>query len=440
MSGYQPMSSGREDIDTEFDTEFDDEIKDEVDREIDDEIDSSAFGDQVEDRERLRRWRLVLGGEGGSHGQSAEGFSLDSLVSLSKQDQQRDGALGALYSEERSGGLGGSSPRVARWLGDIRTYFPVSVVKVLQRDALERFGLRQLLMEKEMLESVEPDIHMVSTIVALNHLIPESSKETARSVVRALVRQLEAKLAAPMRDAVVGALNRSMRTNRPKRPSDIDWNRTIRANLRHYIAEKKTIIPERLIGYGRRSTEVQRDIVLCIDQSGSMAASVVYSSVFAAVLASLRSVRTRLVVFDTAIVDLTDLLDDPVDILFGVQLGGGTDIAGALSYCESQITSPAQTILILISDLYEGGLTEKLMTRAASLVASGVQVIALLALSDEGKPAYDVENAAGLAGLGIPAFACTPDAFPELMATAIMRQDISQWAASRGIVTAVPVK
>jgi Mg-chelatase subunit ChlD len=387
------------------------------------------FDDRVEDAERLRRWRLVLGGDG------ANGAALGQL---SKEDLKRDAALEAIYTQERSGGLGGSAPRVARWLGDIRTYFPASVVKILQRDALDRFGLQQLLMEKEMLESIEPDIHMVSTIVALNHMIPESSRETARAVVRTLVRQLEEKLAAPMREAVTGALNRSMRP--PTRPADIDWNRTIRANLRHYIAERKTIIPERLIGFGRRSTEVQRDIVLCIDQSGSMAASVVYSSVFGAVLASLRSVRTRLVVFDTAIVDLTDLLDDPVDILFGVQLGGGTDIAGALSYCESQITSPSQTILVLISDLYEGGLTEKLMTRAASLVGSGVQVIALLALSDEGKPAYDAENAASLASLGIPSFACTPDAFPSLMATAIMRQDIAAWAASRGIVTAAPVK
>jgi Mg-chelatase subunit ChlD len=399
-----------------------------------------GFDDRVGDAERLRRWRLVLGGDGGSKGLAPGERSLIDLAQLSKEDQQRDGALEALYAQERSGGLGGSSPRVARWLGDIRAYFPASVVKILQRDALDRFGLQQLLMEKEMLESIEPDIHMVSTIVALNHMIPEASRETARAVVRTLVRQLEEKLAAPMREAVTGALNRSMRTNRPKRPADIDWNRTIRANLRHYIAERKTIIPERLIGYGRRSTEVQRDIVLCIDQSGSMAASVVYSSVFGAVLASLRSVRTRLVVFDTAIVDLTELLDDPVDILFGVQLGGGTDIAGALSYCESQITSPAQTILVLISDLYEGGLTEKLMTRAASLVGAGVQVIALLALSDEGKPAYDAENASLLASLGIPSFACTPDAFPSLMATAIMRQDIAAWASSRGIVTAAPVK
>ncbi len=399
--------------------------------------DSAGFGERVSDPERLRRWRLVLGGD--PKGQS-DGFSLESLAGLSKDDQQRDGALSEIYSETRPGGLGGSSPRVARWLGDIRTYFPASVVKVMQRDALERFGLQQLLMEKEMLESIEPDIHMVSTIVALNHLIPESSKETARGVVRALVKQLEERLAAPMRDAVSGALNRATRTSRPKRPAEVDWNRTIRANLRHYIAERQTIIPERLIGYGRRSAEVQRDIVLCIDQSGSMAASVVYSSVFGAVLASLRSVRTRLVVFDTAIVDLTEQLNDPVDILFGVQLGGGTDIAGALSYCESQITSPSQTILVLISDLYEGGLTDKLLLRAASLVGSGVQVIALLALSDEGKPAYDAENASALAGLGIPSFACTPDAFPDLMAAAIMRHDIAAWAASRGIVTAAPVK
>jgi Mg-chelatase subunit ChlD len=271
-------------------------------------------------------------------------------------------------------------------------------------------------------------------------MIPEESKETARQVVRALVKQLEERLASPMREAVSGALNRATRTHRPKRPSEVDWNRTIRVNLKNYIPDRQIIIPERLVGYGRRSTEVQRDIILCIDQSGSMAASVVYSSIFGAVLASLRSVRTRLVVFDTAIVDLTDQLEDPVDVLFAVQLGGGTDIAGALGYCESVVTTPHDTIMILISDLYEGGVTENLYRRAASLVASGITVIALLALSDEGRPAYDAENASVLASLGVPAFACTPDLFPAMMAAAIQRQDISGWASANGIVTASPVK
>ncbi len=388
----------------------------------------------VDEGERRRRWRLVLG----QSGTSQEPAILDEVV-LAEIDLRRDAALGKVYGGDRSAGTGASSPTVARWLGDIRTYFPTTVVKVLQRDAMSRLGLHQLLLEKEMLDQVEPDIHLVSTLISLNGVIPKASKESARVVVRTLVRQLEERLAAPMRQAVTGALNRSVRTNNPKRPSDVDWNRTIRANLRHYQPDHKTIIPERLIGYGRRSQQVQREVILCIDQSGSMAASVVYSSVFGAVLASLRSIKTRLVVFDTAVVDLTEQIDDPVDVLFGVQLGGGTDIAGALSYCESQVTKPFDTILVLISDLYEGGLTDNLLKRVGSLLGAGVQVIALLALSDEGAPAYDSNHAAMLADLGVPAFACTPDLFPELMAAAIQRQDIAAWAASRGITTAAPV-
>jgi uncharacterized protein with von Willebrand factor type A (vWA) domain len=187
-------------------------------------------------------------------------------------------------------------------------------------------------------------------------------------------------------------------------------------------------VPERLIGYARRTNAVARDVVLCVDQSGSMAASVVYSSIFAAVLASMRSLRTSLVVFDTAVVDLTDKLADPVDVLFGTQLGGGTDINRAIAYGQTLITRPHDTIFVLISDLYEGGVRDEMLRRAAAMTASGVQVIALLALSDEGTPAYDHENAAALAALGVPAFACTPDAFPELMAAAIERRDLTAFA------------
>jgi Mg-chelatase subunit ChlD len=195
------------------------------------------------------------------------------------------------------------------------------------------------------------------------------------------------------------------------------------------------VIPERLVGHGRRAQQVQREVVLCIDQSGSMAASVVYASVFGAVMASLRAVRTRLVVFDTAVADLTEQIDDPVDVLFGVQLGGGTDIAGALGYCESVVTRPADTILVLISDLYEGGVQEELLRRAAALVESGVTMVALLALSDQGTPVYDHDNAAALHQLGIPAFACTPDLFPDLMAAAVQKRDLTAWAHTHGLPT-----
>ncbi len=377
-------------------------------------------------RDRLTRWRLVLGGD------QADGIGAAAV--LSADDGTRDQALQELYDGERRGGLGASAPRVARWLGDIRRYFPSSVVQVMQSDAMDRLGLTQLLLEPELMEAVQPDINLVTTLVGLGRVIPERSRDTARAVVRTVTDQLEERLRSATVQAVTGALNRAARSRRP-RAADIDWNATVAANLKHYQPDYHSVVPERLVGYARRTSQVQRQIILCIDQSGSMAESVVYASVFGAVLASLRAVQTRLVVFDTTVVDLTDEIDDPVDVLFGVQLGGGTDINQALAYCESLIAQPAETVLVLISDLYEGGIAEEMVRRASSIVTSGATMVALLALSDSGRPNFDADHAAALAAVGVPAFACTPDRFPDLMATAIERRDISAWAASHDIVT-----
>ncbi|MGW2538629.1 VWA domain-containing protein [Streptomyces sp. NPDC001499] len=375
------------------------------------------------DDERLRRWRMVLGAEG------AEGTGR----MLTGRDEAMDGALTALYDEgrkpagrsgaERAGGLGASAPSVVRWLGDIRAYFPASVVQVMQRDAMDRLGLSELLLEPEMLEALEPDVHLVGTLLSLAKAMPETTKETARAVVRKVVEDLERRLATRTRATLTGALDRSSRAGRP-RPRDIDWDRTIRANLRNYVPlpgreGAGTVVPERLVGYGRADRSVKKDVILCVDQSGSMAASVVHAAVFGAVLASMRTLETRLVVFDTAVVDLTGQLHDPVDVLFGTQLGGGTDINRALAYCQSKITRPADTVVVLVSDLREGGIRDEMVERAAAMKASGVQFVTLLALSDEGAPSYDREHAAALAALGAPAFACTPDHFPEVMAAAI---------------------
>lgn len=385
------------------------------------------------DGERLRRWRMVLGAD------SAESTG----CALTGQDAAMDGALNALYGGGagrrpggrggggRTAGLGSSAPSVARWLGDIRTYFPSSVVQVMQRDAIDRLGLSALLLEPEMLEAVEADVHLVGTLLSLNKAMPETTRETARAVVRKVVDDLEKRLESRTRATLTGALDRSARISRP-RHRDIDWDRTIRANLKNYLtipgadggAATGTVVPERLIGYGRASQSVKKDVILCIDQSGSMAASVVYASVFGAVLASMRTLATRLVVFDTAVVDLTDQLDDPVDVLFGTQLGGGTDINRALAHCQSKITRPADTVVVLISDLYEGGIRDEMLKRVAAMKASGVQFVTLLALSDEGAPAYDHEHAAALGALGAPAFACTPDLFPDIMAAAIEKRPL----------------
>ncbi len=374
--------------------------------------------------ERLRRWRLILGGE------NADGTGFG----LGADDLGIDRALTALYDSERSGGLGSSAPNIARWLGDIRSYFPSSVVRMMQQDALERINLRQMLLQPELLETVEPDVHLVANLLALSSIMPAKTKETARLVVRKVVDDLERKLANPLRQAVSGALNRSTH-NRHPRHHEIDWQRTIRANLKHYQPDYRTIIPEIRIGFGHKRSSL-RDLILCVDESGSMAASVVYAGIFGAVLASMPAIKTSMVVFDTAVVDLTEELDDPVELLFGTQLGGGTDINRALNYCQSLVCQPHDTILVLISDLYEGGNRDEMLQRAASLAASGVQVIALLALNDQGTPSYDHNVASAFAGLNIPAFAGTPDLFPDLMATAIQRCDLNQWAAANGVVTA----
>ena len=375
--------------------------------------------------ERERRWRLVLGRE--AHCPSGLGSS----------DRAVDAALEALYNRDdakaggggdlRTGGLGGSAPRVARWLGDIREYFPSSVVQVMQKDAMERLGLHQLLLEPEMMEAVEPDVHLVGTLLSLNRVMPDRARESARALVRSVVEDLERRIAQKTRSLVQGAIDRSARTHRPRRVSDIDWNATIRRNLAHYLPEHGTVVPQTLVGYGRRSQGVEKDVVLAIDQSGSMAPSVVYASVFGAVLASMKTLRTSLVVFDTAVVDLTEQLTDPVEVLFGTQLGGGTHINKAIAYCQGLIDRPDDSIFVLISDLYEGGVREEMLRRVASMQAAGVQVVVLLALSDEGAPFYHRENAAALAQMGVPAFACTPDVFPELMAAAIQGQPLTAW-------------
>lgn len=387
--------------------------------------------------ERLRRWRLLLGGHNNADGTGC---------SLSETDSRLDATLAALYDGAgfgdgkgtgkggKRGGLGKSAPGVARWLGDIREFFPSSVVRVMQRDAMERLNLQSLLLEPETLETMEPDVELAVNLVALKDVMPQKAKATARIVVNRIVEELKRKLESPMRQAVLGSLNRAIRNRRPKHV-EIDWNRTIRANLKHYQQDRKTIIPEERIGFGRKKSSL-RDIVLCIDQSGSMGQSVVYSGVFGAVLASLPAVSTRLVVFDTAVVDLTAQLSDPVDLLFGVQLGGGTDINLALGYCQGLIQRPEETILVLVSDLYEGGNQKSMLSRAQALVSSGVQMIALLALADDGAPSYDHGVAAVLASMGVPSFACTTDKFPDLMAAAINRSDIAQWAAANDITVA----
>lgn len=381
--------------------------------------------DTTNTQEKSRRWQMILGGD-----------ESEFAHTLSDRDKRLSQALTALYGDGDDGkksGLGRSAPKVAKWLGDIREFFPSSVVQVVQKDAFERLGLKQMLLESEFLSAMQADVHLVADLVSLRSAMPDKTLDTARVVVKKVVDEMLAKLQNKTTEAVKGAVNKAKRTHRP-RHADIDWGRTIQANLRHYQADYQTVIPETLIGFMRQNRQTELDeVILCVDQSGSMATSVVYSAIFAAVLASIPALKTRLVCFDTVVLDLTDELADPVQVLFGVQLGGGTDINQAVAYCANKVEHPAKTHLVLITDLYEGGNEKELIARVANLKRQGVNVIVLLALSDDGRPAYDEQLAKVMASLDCPVFACTPDEFPDMMAIALKREDMLAWASDKGI-------
>ena len=386
--------------------------------------------------ERYRRWRLVLGqepaGEQSSSGEGDEGQ--EGGQGLSSKDQMLDKLLEMLYGDGEEGDLSDSAQDIARWLGDIRGYFPDNIVHIMQRDALQRFKLRELLDQPELLAAIEPDVSLVADILALKKVMPVKTRETAREVVRQVVDELREKLTYPLEQAIKGSLNKATRTRRP-RYKEINWQRTIHKNLKHYQPAQETIIPETLIGYGRKRSSL-KEVIIALDTSGSMATSVVYAGIYAAVLASIPALSTRLVMFDTAVVDLTEELSDPVDLLFGIRLGGGTNIDRALAYCQELVSRPQDTILVLISDLYEGGNKESMVQRLGALSADGVKIVALLALNDKGAPRFDRQMAAQLAALGAPAFACTPDLFPDLMAAVLEDRDLRYWAAVHNVVTA----
>ena len=378
----------------------------------------------------LSRWRLILG-VGVDDDMRKLGVSLEGEESLMDQ------ALAAIYDDsedfsygagDRSAGRQKSSPMLARWLADIRSYFKDDLVSVIQGDAMERKGLKQLLLEPETLKNVKPDIGLVSTLMSLNGRIPEKSKEAAREVVRAVVEELNRRLAEGLRRAVTGALNRREHSPMPS-VSGIDWKRTIGRNIKNYNPDLGRIVPERYYFFDRSKRRNKWTVILDMDQSGSMADSVVYGSVCGCILAGMNSVKTHVVAFDTEVVDLTEKYgDDPVDMIFGVQLGGGTDINKSVAYCRRLIAEPKKTLFILLTDLYEGGNQTRLYRQCEELVGSGVKMVGLMALSDRGAPAYDERSAKKLASLGMPCFACTPDLLPEMLEAALKGRDLAEIA------------
>lgn len=391
----------------------------------------------METAERLKRWRLILGAESDDRfSQMQGGLGAAGGLSLNAEELMMDQALAAIYNQNSEGGFSGgrgagrgpSNPQITRWLGDVRTLFEQDMVKIIQSDAVERCGLKQLLFEPEMLEQMEPDVGMASTILMLKDQIPKASKESVREFIRKIVEELNRLLADDIRRAVTAAINRRQHSPIPS-ASALDFDNTIKNGLKNYNPQLKKIIPDHYYFFDRTTTSAANKytIILDVDQSGSMGESVIYSSVISCVLASMASLRTRIVAFDTKVVDLTEKCDDPVDLLFGFQLGGGTDINQSVAYCQQFIENPQKTLFFLVSDLEEGGNRAAFLRRMEEMKASGVQVISLLAIADRGKPYYDTNIAGRLAAMGIPCFACNPQMLPELLKRTLKGEDLSQF-------------
>jgi hypothetical protein len=376
----------------------------------------------------LLRWRMVLGtpqtkpSGGGCRPCSACGGGMwgEAEREIEGNEQLRviDDALDFLYGDERSGGLENSAPYVPRWLGDIRRYFPRDVVAFMEKDAIERRGLNQLLMEPETLQSLEKNVGLVATILSFKHLMPEQTRRTARQVVAEIVENLRKKLENETRQAVIGALRRD-RHSPLKVARNLDIRRTVHDGLRNYQPDLGRIIPDRIYFFANQQPYHSWRVIILVDQSGSMGESVVYSSIIAAVFASLPVLDTRLVFFDTEVADVSDQLSDPVEMLFGVQLGGGTDIARAVTYGASLVTEPAKTLFLLITDLYEGGNQTALLHQLQTLHEARTKVLCVLALNDSGRASFDADLARKVTALGIPAFAATPNKLVEAVERAL---------------------
>ncbi|MGN6546136.1 MAG: VWA domain-containing protein [Aureliella sp.] len=396
------------------------------------------------DPEQVARWRLILGKESQNALEELNGGA----CSLSAAQLEMDEALEAIYGGDQEqeisrdewgrkeiGGPHGSTsgktrPRVARWLDQVRNFFPKDVVVLLQHDAIERRGMKELLFEPEIMAKVEPSIDLASAVLELKHLVPEKAKAAARELVARVVEELRKRLESRFAQAIRGSINRNQHS--PFRSmANLDWPRTIRRNLKNYNSSIKTIVPEEISFFERRRRQNDWNVIIAMDQSGSMHSSLIYGGIMGAILASMPAVETHVVAFNhEEVVDLTELCHDPVDLLFGVQLGGAEDYWKATCYCERFMHTPAKTLYILIADLYDTSPNEsRFVKKMEQLLEGGLKAVTLLAISDQGQPSFNEPLAQKLSKLGMPCFGCIPDRLPDLLAAVLKGTDLSEFAA-----------
>lgn len=379
--------------------------------EKDDRIQNSAFEiPQLEDsQEVLNKWRLILGKNSKNQiefqGGTARFLEMEDVLDyLYSREYGEDQGI----RKERRGGSEGSDITINTWIEKIRKLFPKQTVEVMERHALEHFGMSELLTDKEVLEKLEPNQELLKTILELKHMMKGDVLEAARKIVKQVADELMEKLSRDIRHSMLGRLDKTS-SSPVKSARNLDIKRTIRSNLKNYDTENQRILLKQVYFNARIKRFNRYRVIICVDESGSMLDSVIHSAVMAGIFAKLPMLDTKLVIFDTNIVDLSGYVDDPVATLMSVQLGGGTNIARALSYCEGLIDTPHKTIVVLVSDLYEGGGYQNLYAVSRGIIESGARLIALTALDLDANPNYDRNAAARLADMGAHVAAMTPE-------------------------------
>ena len=374
----------------------------------------------------VRRWRMVLG----RYAQSA--------LPRHPEDADLDGTLGYLYDREyterghrlsdsgaanrdgagRGGGLEASALRAVDWLDGARRLFPASTIERLERDALTRYGLSDLLADPDAVDSIRTSPELGAALLRIKGTISPALADGLRTLIARIVADVLERLRRPMTTALTGARQRHRRSPHAS-ARNFDWRRTIAANLGHADPRTGRLLVEEVRFMSRqRRHNVAWDIIIVVDQSASMSSSLLHSAVMASILAALPGMSVRLILFDTSVVDVSHLVHDPVEILMTSQLGGGTDIANAVGYAAAQVTQPARTVLALVSDFEEGGSVSSLVTRVRGLADSGVTMLGLASLTDDGAPWFDRTVADKLAAVGMRIAAMTPDRFADWLAEA----------------------
>ncbi len=374
------------------------------------------------DNDLLARWRLVLGEEAEQHGISLPGDGPDAdrlarierVVGFLAEDADEPGTTG----KGRRGGRGGSALTVPRWVDWVHELFPRSAREVLERQLIQRRGIAQLLEQPELLERIEPSVELAKTLLSHRDLIRPETRGLVRKVVEKVVEQLKELMQIQVEEAITGAIRKDRHSPR-KVYRNLDLKRTIQRNLHHYDASLEKLLVERVYYFAAERNRRPWHVIVCVDQSGSMLESAIFSTVMASIFHALPAVRTSLVLFDTSVVDLSDQVNQPVDVLLQIQLGGGTDITQALQYCGQLVREPSRTILVLISDFYEGRAVEDLVSTTRRLNDAGVRLIGLGALGYDARPDYCRHTARRLRKVGMDVLVCTPERLAECMARII---------------------